>query len=87
MANEVIRIHQPSLFESNFKMRIRVVLIYHSGKGGSKGLRGHINMNAAMDLTIDVKKTSAGHSWSTHNCVDFGVIGLALFQFHIHCAI
>ena len=47
-----------------------VVLIHHSGKDGSKGLRGHSSMNAAMDLTIEVKKTAVGHSWSTHKVKD-----------------
>jgi hypothetical protein len=47
-----------------------VVLIHHSGKDGSKGLRGHSSMNGAMDLTIEVKKTSTGHSWSTHKVKD-----------------
>lgn len=47
-----------------------VVLIHHSGKDSSKGLRGHSSMNGAMDSTIEVKKTSTGHSWSTHKVKD-----------------
>jgi len=47
-----------------------VVLIHHSGKVGSRGLRGHSSMNAAMDLTIEVKKEGHGNSWSTHKVKD-----------------
>ena len=47
-----------------------VVLIHHSGKDGSRGLRGHSSMNAAMDLTIEVKKEGLGNSWSTHKVKD-----------------
>jgi hypothetical protein len=47
-----------------------VVLIHHSGKTSSKGLRGHSSMNAAMDLTIEVKREGAGNSWSTHKVKD-----------------
>ena len=47
-----------------------VVLIHHSGKTSSKGLRGHSSMNAAMDLTIEVKKEGLGNSWNTHKVKD-----------------
>lgn len=47
-----------------------VILIHHSGKDGSRGLRGHSSMNAAMDLTIEVKKDGLGNSWSTHKVKD-----------------
>ena len=47
-----------------------VVLIHHSGKTSSKGLRGHSSMNAAMDLTIEVKRDGLGNSWSTHKVKD-----------------
>lgn len=47
-----------------------VVLIHHSGKTSSKGLRGHSSMNAAMDLTIEVKRDGLVNSWSTHKVKD-----------------
>lgn len=47
-----------------------VILIHHSGKDGSRGLRGHSSMNAAMDLTIEVKKEGLGNSWNTHKVKD-----------------
>ncbi len=33
-----------------------VILVHHSGKDGSKGLRGHSSLNAAMDAVICVER-------------------------------
>lgn len=47
-----------------------VIIIHHSGKDTSKGLRGHSSMNAAMDLCIEVKKDLLGHHWHTRKVKD-----------------
>lgn len=42
-----------------------VVLVHHSGKEGSRGLRGHSSLNAAMDAVINVErdKLTNRRSW------------------------
>ena len=47
-----------------------VIIIHHSGKDKSKGLRGHSSMNAAMDLCIEVKKDLYRHDWHTSKVKD-----------------
>jgi len=41
-----------------------VVLVHHSGKDVSRGMRGHSSLPAAMDSIIEVKSQKAGRSWS-----------------------
>ncbi len=41
-----------------------VLLVHHSGKDASKGLRGHSSLYAALDAAIEVSKTEARREWS-----------------------
>ena len=41
-----------------------VVLVHHSGKDKSRGMRGHSSLFAAMDAVIEVKASAGGRSWS-----------------------
>ncbi len=41
-----------------------VLLVHHSGKDASKGLRGHSSSYAALDAAIEVSKTDARREWS-----------------------
>lgn len=40
-----------------------VMLVHHSGKDTTKGLRGHSNLLAALDLAIQVNKSGDKRSW------------------------
>lgn len=40
-----------------------VVLIHHTGKDASRGLRGHSSLNAALDASIEVKRHEDYRSW------------------------
>jgi hypothetical protein len=40
-----------------------VVLVHHTGKDSSKGLRGHSSLNAALDASIEVERTVNQRSW------------------------
>ena len=40
-----------------------VILVHHSGKDTSKGLRGHSSLHAALDAAIEVSKNAQQHSW------------------------
>jgi hypothetical protein len=41
-----------------------VVLVHHTGKDASRGLRGHSSLHAALDAAIEVRKsTAAGREW------------------------
>lgn len=41
-----------------------VVLVHHSGKDATKGLRGHSSLYAALDAAIEVTRIGGGHEWS-----------------------
>jgi len=41
-----------------------VILVHHTGKDVSKGLRGHSSLIAAIDFAIEVKRTRQGREWS-----------------------
>ncbi|MCP5186557.1 MAG: AAA family ATPase [Pseudomonadales bacterium] len=47
-----------------------VVLVHHSGKNPSSGLRGHSSMNGAMDTVILVNKQADGHKWKIDKSKD-----------------
>lgn len=47
-----------------------VILIHHSGKKSSAGLRGHSSLHAALDTIIEVEKSDARHSWTVAKCKD-----------------
>jgi hypothetical protein len=40
-----------------------VLLIHHTGKDASKGMRGHSSLHAALDCAIEVKRTGDGCEW------------------------
>ncbi|MDP2822727.1 MAG: AAA family ATPase [Sulfuritalea sp.] len=40
-----------------------VLLVHHSGKDASKGLRGHSSLHAALDAAIEVSRTDDRHDW------------------------
>jgi hypothetical protein len=46
-----------------------VVLIHHTGKDTSKGLRGHSSLHAALDAGVEVERT-AGRSWRVGKAKD-----------------
>jgi hypothetical protein len=46
------------------KVKGLVVLVHHTGKDSSRGMRGHSSLFAAMDAVIEVKASAAGRSWS-----------------------
>lgn len=40
-----------------------VILVHHTGKDASRGLRGHSSLNAALDTSIEVKRHEDYRSW------------------------
>lgn len=40
-----------------------VLIVHHTGKDPSKGLRGHSSLLAALDSTIEIRKDLSGRSW------------------------
>ena len=54
-----------------------VVLIHHTGKDVSKGLRGHSSLHAALDAGMEVERTAAGRSWRVGKAKD-GEDGLSV---------
>ncbi|MCB2072483.1 MAG: AAA family ATPase [Novosphingobium sp.] len=47
-----------------------VILVHHSGKKASQGMRGHSSLLAAMDTVIEVTKSAAGRKWSITKAKD-----------------
>lgn len=47
-----------------------VILVHHSGKVRSQGLRGHSSLLAAMDAVIEVTKETAGRRWCVAKAKD-----------------
>lgn len=47
-----------------------VLLVHHTGKDTSKGLRGHSSLHAALDGAIEVVKTDARREWSVAKSKD-----------------
>ena len=47
-----------------------VLLIAHTGKDTSKGVRGHSSLFAALDAAIEVERTVNGRSWSVAKAKD-----------------
>lgn len=41
-----------------------VLLVHHTGKDGTKGLRGHSSLYAALDAAIEVSRTENRREWS-----------------------
>lgn len=55
-----------------------VLLVHHTGKDASKGLRGHSSLLAALDVAIEVVKLEAQYKWVVAKSKD-GITGTALF--------
>lgn len=53
-----------------------VVLVHHSGKDVSRGMRGHSSLFAAMDAVIEVISTATGRTWRVAKSKD-SVSGVA----------
>jgi putative DNA primase/helicase len=47
-----------------------VLLVHHSGKDHTKGLRGHSSLYAALDAVIEVTRTSEQRSWKVEKLKD-----------------
>lgn len=41
-----------------------VILVHHTGKDPTKGLRGHSSLHAALDCAIEVRRAGDLHDWS-----------------------
>ena len=60
-----------------------VLLVHHTGKDPSKGLRGHSSLHAALDGAIEVERTTNGRMWSAAKVKD-GEDGQAVpFKLHV----
>jgi hypothetical protein len=47
-----------------------VLLVHHTGKDQSRGLRGHSSLHAALDAAIEVVNTDAKRAWSVGKSKD-----------------
>jgi hypothetical protein len=47
-----------------------VVIVHHTGKDASKGLRGHSSLFAALDGAIEVERNAVGRTWSAAKVKD-----------------
>jgi putative DNA primase/helicase len=47
-----------------------VLLVHHTGKDGTKGLRGHSSLYAALDAAIEVSRSDARREWSVAKSKD-----------------
>jgi hypothetical protein len=47
-----------------------VLLVHHSGKDSSKGMRGHSSLHAALDAAIEVKRSGDDREWSVAKAKD-----------------
>ncbi|MBC2653459.1 AAA family ATPase [Novosphingobium flavum] len=60
-----------------------VLVIHHTGKDASKGLRGHSSLHAALDGAIEVERSTNGRCWSAAKVKD-GEDGKAVpFALHV----
>ena len=49
-----------------------VLIVHHTGKDASKGLRGHSSLFAALDGAIEVERNAMGRTWSAAKVKDGG---------------
>ena len=47
-----------------------VLLVHHSGKDSTKGMRGHSSLHAALDAAIEVRRTGEQREWLIHKSKD-----------------
>ncbi len=60
-----------------------VLLVHHSGKDASKGLRGHSSLYAALDAAIEVSKADARREWSIAKSKDDETGAIHTFRLEI----
>jgi hypothetical protein len=61
-----------------------VVLVHHTGKDASQGMRGHSSLFAALDGAIEVKRTVSGRSWTIAKSKDGGDGKSTPFKLAVH---
>jgi hypothetical protein len=59
-----------------------VIVVHHTGKDASKGLRGHSSLKAALDGAIEVERSAVGRSWSAAKVKDGEDDKQVAFQLH-----
>jgi len=59
-----------------------VIVVHHTGKDASKGLRGHSSLHAALDGAIEVERSAAGRYWSAAKVKDGEDGKQVAFQLH-----
>lgn len=47
-----------------------VLLVHHTGKDGTKGMRGHSSLHAALDAAIEVRRDGDSREWSIAKAKD-----------------
>lgn len=47
-----------------------VLLVHHSGKDTTRGMRGHSSLHAALDAAIEVTRSDAGRAWKLAKAKD-----------------
>jgi hypothetical protein len=57
-----------------------VILVHHTGKDATKGLRGHSSLAAALDAAIEVENKGGIRSWSATKAKDDEIGGRTAFQ-------
>lgn len=62
------------------RLRGLVILVHHTGKDTSRGLRGHSSLLAALDASIEVENKSGNRAWSPTKVKDDAVGGSQAFQ-------
>ncbi len=61
-----------------------VVLVHHTGKDPSQGMRGHSSLFAALDAAIEVKRNNAGRTWTVAKTKDGEDGKTTPFQLTVH---
>lgn len=52
------------------ELRGLVLLVHHTGKDGTKGMRGHSSLHAALDAAIEVRRDGDSREWSIAKAKD-----------------
>lgn len=59
-----------------------VLVVHHTGKDTSKGMRGHSSLHAALDAAIEVERSAASRFWSAAKVKDSEDGKQVAFQLH-----
>ena len=59
-----------------------VLMVHHTGKEASKGMRGHSSLNAALDGAIEVTRSGPMRTWSASKVKDGRDGGMKAFKLH-----